>query len=935
MSATSSLGRWPVILSGRAIRKLRVLAKDKQALDIVHNKLRELSHGKFTAKNHLVIRGSGEYIPLHRARLRNNLRIVYQIDVMPDSQNQSDHQVIKVYLVSSRERVDYNFWVKVSKCLAQQGDLYRTRCTRREVLRNTGGVIYIPARFPHEEYSAKIASTVRLIDESHSTELHETLALERFTPVTKALYNSILADMDIMLPMVLSADERAIVRHCGTSVVMGRGGSGKSTVLIYKMRANAQLSVISGNETPIRQLFVTRSRVLTQHIARNYQGLVDSNEMADKTLEELAEMRKNNETNQQHELVEFDNEVDLRDDLPNRFSELQDSHFPLFVSFDKLCSLLEADLLDHDADVLLSPRYKTQELITFSDFKRKYWPRFKSDLTRGLDPGLVFSEILGVIKGCRNNLSKEEYLSGTSHRRSPLLSNVRRQVYDIFEAYSKKSQSWSEIDAADRTRRILHKYSQSPKWQVDYIFVDEVQDHLMVDIHLLQSLCSNPDGSYWCGDTAQTINVGSSFRIKELKAFIYQDLYPKQKSLNHKSTKATAPFSEFELTVNFRSHGGIVRYAASIIELIYTLFPNAIDYMEPETAKVPGKPPLLFIGSTGDESNFVHHLLGEKPLNQAVPLGAHQAILVRSEATAQSLNKRFDNSYTVLTILDAKGVEFDDVIIYNFFSESEASILAWKKILKLSPEDHGERVTYHVSGPLPVISPVLCSELKQLYVAITRARHRCWLWDSGAAIDLMKTFWSTCGLLAISDSLTALGGFAAKPSTPQQWVLRGQQFFSNSLYALAESCFDRAGQHKEATIANAYHHMSKAKQLQGEENAIEVANLLAAIKMVSCAESDKSSNSATLLWYHAGGCFEAARVIPLASKCYREGEFYDRALLVSFCSHDIDDCLLTLIPHYDRVEESLREKITQACRVHYLETYNYKYSAIPLLKNVD
>jgi hypothetical protein len=72
-------------------------------------------------------------------------------------------------------------------------------------------------------------------------------------------------------------------------------------------------------------------------------------------------------------------------------------------------------------------------------------------------------------------------------------------------------------------------------------FVDEVQDHLMVDVYrmseleqvaatpyltvrillVLQSLCSNLDGGYWCGDTAQTINIGSSFRIKDLKAYIY------------------------------------------------------------------------------------------------------------------------------------------------------------------------------------------------------------------------------------------------------------------------------------------------------------------------------------------------------------------------------------------------------------------------------
>ena len=36
------------------------------------------------------------------------------------------------------------------------------------------------------------------------------------------------------------------------------------------------------------------------------------------------------------------------------------------------------------------------------------------------------------------------------------------------------------------------------------------------------SLCRNPDGFLWAGDTAQTISIGSSFSFKELGAFVYR-----------------------------------------------------------------------------------------------------------------------------------------------------------------------------------------------------------------------------------------------------------------------------------------------------------------------------------------------------------------------------------------------------------------------------
>ncbi|KAF8598545.1 hypothetical protein BDV93DRAFT_561252 [Ceratobasidium sp. AG-I] len=963
MSTTPALGRWPVILSGRAIRELRVLAKDKRTFDIVQTKLKELSYGQFSLDNHLVIQGSGEHIPVHRARLSNDLRVIYQIDVMSDTQNQFDRQVIKVFSVSSRARVDYNFWVKVSKYLAQQGGEYRARCVHRLVSPNTEGSVFLPASFPHQDYDFMVATTDSAIDEANLNELHETLVqvliymppfkfdlqifpgsrnlhrLPNHFIIVRYLYShdvcfsvsnayfsiAILADMEAVLPMALNTDERAIVRHQGTTVVIGRSGTGKTTALIYKLRANAQLPAVSGDEKSIRQLFVTRSRVLTQHIASNYRGLVESSEIAYKTPEELAEMRKNNEKYRERELVEFDNEVDLRDDLPERFGDLKDSHFPLFVSFEKLCSLLEADLSD-DPDTLQSTQLQTRSLITFSDFKRRYWPTFDSKLIKNMDPGLVFSEILGVIKGSGEDLSKEEYLSDLSHKKSPLLLNVRGQVYGIFEAYLRQSRLWNEIDTADRTRKILREHAKLPgklpASKVDYIFVDEVQDHLMVDVHLLQSLCSNPDGGYWCGDTAQTISVGSSFRIKELKAFIYEKMYAEQNSVQ-KRRKAPAPFETFELSVNFRSHGGIVRYAASIVELIYTLFPNAIDHMEPETAKIPGKPPRMFVGTTEDHWEFVHYLLDEKPINEASPFGAQQAIIVRSDSTAQSLTTRLQKRCTVLTLLETKGLEFDDIVVYNFFAESEAPTSAWRLVLGLTPRDESGRIRYDKSDLAPSISPVLCSELKQLYVAVTRARHRCWLWDSGDIVDLMQAFWSVFGLITVSDSLKGMGRFAASSADLRQWAHRGQELFANGLYEQAASCFERAEQDKEKGVAVAYHHMSQAKQLQSDRSAVDAAYIKAANEMVACAKISDSSHSASVLWYHAASCFEAARKVPRASWSYRMGALYDRAALVSFNAQDIDDCLLTLVPHYDGMEASLAERTMQACRVHYLRASNY------------
>ncbi|QRW10325.1 glycoside hydrolase family 39 protein [Ceratobasidium sp. AG-Ba] len=149
-------------------------------------------------------------------------------------------------------------------------------------------------------------------------------------------YTAIAADLDMAFPMVLDEHERKIVNHSGSSIVIGRSGTGKTTALIYKMRLVDQANATQSNHQAVRQLFVTRSRVLAQHVEATYQGLVDFTNIAFKSPEELKAIAKQSREDPDRALVEFDSEIDLRDDLPDQFSGLQDTHFPLFISFKKV-----------------------------------------------------------------------------------------------------------------------------------------------------------------------------------------------------------------------------------------------------------------------------------------------------------------------------------------------------------------------------------------------------------------------------------------------------------------------------------------------------------------------------------------------------------------------------------------------------------------------
>ena len=73
------------------------------------------------------------------------------------------------------------------------------------------------------------------------------------------------------------------------------------------------------------------------------------------------------------------------------------------------------------------------------------------------------------------------------------------------------------------------------------------------------------------------------------------------------------------------------------------------------------------------------------------------------------------------------------VLLYNFFEDSSASAADWRVILNALDQPPPGVPLFdwlrHAS---------ICSELKSLYVGVTRARNNCWIWDVSNKGDSMK-----------------------------------------------------------------------------------------------------------------------------------------------------------------------------------------------------
>jgi hypothetical protein len=97
-------------------------------------------------------------------------------------------------------------------------------------------------------------------------------------------------------------------------------------------------------ERPIRQIFVTQSRVLASRVKEYFAQLSDTLDAGLKSRAEIAEMVKARMSVEEEQeagkdeidLVELDEENESGVDLPARWSELEEKHFPLFVTFDQV-----------------------------------------------------------------------------------------------------------------------------------------------------------------------------------------------------------------------------------------------------------------------------------------------------------------------------------------------------------------------------------------------------------------------------------------------------------------------------------------------------------------------------------------------------------------------------------------------------------------------
>ncbi|KAA8911747.1 P-loop containing nucleoside triphosphate hydrolase protein [Sphaerosporella brunnea] len=944
------IGLWKVLLSAEALKDIQKLSLAGN-IDILKARLLQLASGDWKGGSFFKTgpRPGKKHLDSHlyAVGVGKQLRILWQIDVAR-CEDGLFRQHIKIWRVVDQKdipkAIDHVVLVHRNQIVHMDDGYDFSKFPTRDAFGNN-----IPCEFhstPHSRKENQPPSSAHAVPIS----VADRKALELYNkfyeftqPVMKSFESkTLLAEF----PFDTSPEEAEVIKHdqSGT-LIMGRSGTGKTTCLVQKIVWNctAQRAVIG--QDPMRQILLTRSKLLVEKLKVYTKRLVES--QLSKTISTTPVKLDVHDTLAEESLLHA-----------KTLGKLTLEDFPLVVTFDGLLKILENTVAEADRQKFYAPpgqsikkeapgQYvRRAQTVDFALFRSEYWRRFPPNLTKKYEPGLVFAEILGVIKGSAflhtgafGSLCRDEYLS-LSHKQAPTFSAHQREgVYDIYRHYERQKLSHGDKDGIDRVLGVLKFLASDTSGIIqgfmEEIYVDEVQDQRCIDIKLLLMLVKNPRGIHLAGDTAQCISQDSTFRFSHVKRMFFEAFAHLSKSTDDRTLAVPALF---KLTRNFRSHQGIISLANFISSLLSEAFPQAVDKMDEERGQFNGPIPTLFVGIGAKV--LASRLIGLGDMSEKIAdFGAEQVILVRDESTKEKVKADLGEVALVLTILDSKGMEFDDVFLLDFFTSSPClSIIRRLKAIFDAPLDIHREEEFKSNA-------LLCSELKHLYVAVTRARNQLWIFESSneaaePVVELFNENKRGSGPLVevarrtdpnINDKLKQLK--PAIPSDPKRYSEQGYQLLQRGLYREANFCFKKANDEKGLTITGAHLKMEEGRGYRADGKPEKFLQLFAAAvdlfraagqsgNAAFCLEEMNRLEEAGDIWFEIRNYDKAASLFTSCGAWRKAYETYDTiASYIKLCtilitqgriSSDFQPLIIDALGSDDEKEEFFRKfKLTK------------------------
>ncbi|MCL4457458.1 MAG: PhoH family protein [Nitrospirae bacterium] len=352
------------------------------------------------------------------------------------------------------------------------------------------------------------------------------------------------------------------------------------------------------------------------------------------------------------------------------------------------------------------------------------------------DAHRLYEEFRGVITGSSVDkpfLNREDYLN-LGVRQSIFLNSERELVYTLFEKYLLFLRENGYYDP----NILSHDYLSHVRPIYDFIVVDEVQDITNIQLRLILSSLKAPGNFILCGDSNQIVHP-NFFSWSAIKSMFYNDDTLQDKKIIR------------ILQSNFRNAAAITDISNKILKVKQKRF-----------------------GSIDRESNYLMHSLSEKAgeiilmkdsekakreLNQKTRMSARFAVLVMRDEDKQSA-RQFFNTPLLFSIHEAKGLEYENVILLNFIT-NERNIFQ-DIVSGVSAEDIEGDIEYSRQRDKTDKSHEAYKFfINSLYVAVTRSAQNLYMVEADIAHPMLRLL----GIKNAQDRVTV----ETKQSTIEEW----------------------------------------------------------------------------------------------------------------------------------------------------------------------
>ncbi|MBA2563469.1 MAG: ATP-dependent helicase, partial [Chitinophagaceae bacterium] len=368
------------------------------------------------------------------------------------------------------------------------------------------------------------------------------------------------------------------------------------------------------------------------------------------------------------------------------------------------------------------------------------------------EPYRVYEEFKGVLTGSPLNtafLSKEEYLL-LGIKQSIFTADKREQVYGLFTKYLQ----WMKENNYYDSNMLSYEYLQLVKPRYDYIMIDEVQDITGIQLKCIMQSLTNKGHFILTGDSNQIVHP-NFFSWSKIKTYLYQHGTDNKQvgilQTNYRNSPQVVQLSNTLLKIKNVRFGSIDKESNYLINTISTQAGEVLLMQDDDKVKAE--------------------------LNRKTQNSTHYAVIVADNHLKEEARRHFKTPL-IFSVQEAKGLEYENVILLNFISANPAE---FKEIINgvHTSDLHDDTLQYaRPADKSDKDAEIYKFYINSFYVAITRSVKNIYLFEKQVNHAVLE-------LLSLKEITKPLQ-VAEQKSDKQEWLEEARRLEEQGKHEQAE-----------------------------------------------------------------------------------------------------------------------------------------------------